>query len=71
VNTEFKNEALLEPQISAAAEAQVIMMQDLPVIPLYQRPIIELVSNKLVNYKLPGIAYEHSSFWNARQWYFR
>jgi peptide/nickel transport system substrate-binding protein len=71
VNVEFKTEALLEPQVSAAAEAQVIMMQDLPVVPLYERPIIELVTNKLVNYKLPNIANAHSSFWNARQWYFR
>jgi peptide/nickel transport system substrate-binding protein len=70
-NLEFQNEALLRPQLTFAAEAQVILMQDLAIVPLYQRPIIEVVSTRLVNHKLPGIHSSNSSFWNARQWYFK
>ena len=63
----------------ASAEAQVILMQDIAVIPLVQRPIVELVSANLQNYRLTnGISGSYSSnyyhawsFWNARQWYFK
>jgi hypothetical protein len=54
--------------VAASAEAQVILMQDIAIVPLVQRPVVELVSNRLANHKLPnGLT---SSFWNARQWYF-
>jgi peptide/nickel transport system substrate-binding protein len=68
-NVRFKSEATLETQVAAAAEIQVILMQDIPVIPLVHRPNIELVSDKLANFKLTNTT--TSSFWNARQWYFR
>ena len=55
--------------IAAAAQAQVNLMQDLVTVPLVQRPNIELVTSKLVNYKITNSTM--SSFWNARQWYFR
>jgi phosphoribosylamine--glycine ligase len=51
-------------------EAQVILMQDIPIVPLVQRSNIELVTQKLANYKITN-SYLTSSFWNARQWYFR
>jgi peptide/nickel transport system substrate-binding protein len=55
--------------VEAAAKAQVILMQDLPTIPLARRANVEVVNNKLQNHKLPnGLT---SSFWNARQWYFK
>jgi peptide/nickel transport system substrate-binding protein len=63
------NSTLGSEMVEAAAEAQVVLMQDLPTIPLVQRPKIELVAGTLENYKLPGG--ETSSFWNARQWWFR
>jgi peptide/nickel transport system substrate-binding protein len=73
-NTRFKTEIGLEAHM-ANAEAQVILMQDIALIPLVERPIIELVNVKLQNYRLAnGTSGEHtyaSSLWNARQWYFK
>jgi len=61
----------VDPKASAEiyAQAQVTLMQDIVVIPLVQRPYIELVTDRLTNYKLPNDRI--GSFWNARQWYFR
>jgi len=61
----------LDPKARADlyAQAQVTIMTDLVVIPLVQRPFVELVSDKLANYKLPN--HSVGSFWNARQWYFK
>jgi ABC-type transport system substrate-binding protein len=67
-NTRFDTSVGSE-MVEAAAEAQVILMQDLPTIPLVQRPKVEVVTATLENYKLPGG--ETSSFWNARQWWFK
>jgi peptide/nickel transport system substrate-binding protein len=69
-DTKFNSEVDTTLQLSAAAEAQVILMQDIAVVPLYQRPNVEIVPDKLANYKLHS-SYTNSSFWNARQWYFR
>jgi peptide/nickel transport system substrate-binding protein len=62
----------------ASAEAQLILMQDIAVIPVVERPVIELVSSKLQNYTLAtGVRSGFdgymtvTSFWNARQWWFR
>jgi ABC-type transport system substrate-binding protein len=63
------NSSIGSEGVEAAAEAQVILMQDLPTIPLARRANIEVVTAKLQNHKLPnGLT---SSFWNARQWYFK
>jgi peptide/nickel transport system substrate-binding protein len=55
-------------QVPAMAEAQVLFMQDIPVVPLVQRSNIEVVSGKLKNHKETNS--QVTSFWNARQWYF-
>jgi peptide/nickel transport system substrate-binding protein len=55
-------------QIPAAAEAQVIIMTDIPTVPLVLRSNIEVVSGKLKNHKETNS--QVTSFWNARQWYF-
>jgi peptide/nickel transport system substrate-binding protein len=68
-NAKFNSEIDLQAQVTAAAEAQVILMQDIVTIPLVQRPNVEVVTSKLANYKITNSA--TSSFWNARQWYFR
>jgi hypothetical protein len=61
--------SLGQEMVEAAAKAQYTIMQDIAVIPLVQRPHIEVISAKLQNHKLPnGVT---TSFWNARQWYFR
>jgi peptide/nickel transport system substrate-binding protein len=65
----FNAEIDLHTQVEAAAQAQVTLMQDIVVVPLVQRPNIEIVRDKLANYKLTNST--NSSFWNARQWYFR
>jgi peptide/nickel transport system substrate-binding protein len=69
LDSKFKSEAGLQAHVAAAAEAQFILMQDIVVVPLIQRPNIEIVRDKLANYKLTNST--NSSFWNARQWYFR
>jgi peptide/nickel transport system substrate-binding protein len=68
-NSKFNSGIELQTQVAAAAEAQVILMQDIVTIPLVQRPNIEIVTDKLANYKLTNST--TSSFWNARQWYFK
>ena len=65
----FNSEPDLHAQVEAAAEAQVILMQDVVVVPLVQRPNVEIVRDTLANYKLTNST--NGSFWNARQWYFR
>ena len=65
----FTAEIDLNRQVAQAAEAQVAVMQDINLIPLVQRANIEIVTERLANYKLPNST--TSSFWNARQWYFR
>ena len=55
--------------VSAAAQAQATLMQDLVTIPLVQRSNVEIVTGKLVNYRPTNST--TSSFWNARQWYFK
>ncbi|HKP54033.1 MAG TPA: peptide ABC transporter substrate-binding protein [Chloroflexia bacterium] len=65
----FISEVELQTQVVAAAEAQVTLMQDIVVVPLVQRANIEIVKDKLANYKITNSL--TSSFWNARQWYFR
>jgi peptide/nickel transport system substrate-binding protein len=69
-NRRFKTEIGLEAQL-ASAEAQVILMQDIAVIPLVERANVELVSTNLQNHKLTNGVNINSSFWNARQWYFK
>jgi peptide/nickel transport system substrate-binding protein len=68
-NAAFNAEIDPVAQLSAAAEAQFLLMRDIVTIPLFQYPRVELVRNNLANYKLPNSAL--SSFWNARQWYFK
>ncbi|HKP54035.1 MAG TPA: peptide ABC transporter substrate-binding protein [Chloroflexia bacterium] len=68
-NAKFNSEADLHAQVEAAAEAQAVLMQDIVVVPLVQRPNVEIVKETLANYKLASGT--TSSFWNARQWYFR
>jgi peptide/nickel transport system substrate-binding protein len=76
-NTRFKTEIGQEAKM-ANAEAQVIMMQDIAIIPLVQWPKIEVVQASLQNYTLTSstdFAYygyiPWSPFWNARQWWFK
>jgi peptide/nickel transport system substrate-binding protein len=66
---QFNTEANLSAQVEAAAEAQFTLMQDIVVVPLVLRSNIEVVTNKLANHKITNSL--TSSFWNARQWYFR
>ncbi len=68
-NDRFKFDIDPSVQAVAAAEAQSLIMQDIHTIPLVQRPNVEVVTNQLGNYKLPNNT--TSSFWNARQWYFK
>jgi peptide/nickel transport system substrate-binding protein len=56
-------------QVPAAAEAQVVLMTDIAIVPVVQRANIEVVSGKLVNHKETNS--QVTSFWNARQWYFK
>jgi peptide/nickel transport system substrate-binding protein len=68
-NTVFN--AHIDPvmQLSAATQAQTLLMTEITSIPLVLRPNVEVVTNALANYKLPNS--QVSSFWNARQWYFK
>jgi peptide/nickel transport system substrate-binding protein len=68
-NAKFNTEADLHAQVEAAAEAQFTLMQDIVVVPLVLRSNIEIVTNKLANHKITNSL--TSSFWNARQWYFK
>ena len=68
-NSRFNSELDPRAQLEAAAQAQYILMQDIVTIPLVLRPNIEIVRNTLANYKLTNTT--TSSFWNARQWYFK
>ncbi len=56
-------------QVPASAEAQVVLMTDIAIVPLVQRANIEVVSGKLANHKETNS--QVTSFWNARQWYFK
>jgi len=68
-NATFNSEIDPAAQVSAAAEAQVMLMGEIVTIPLVQRANIEIVRNTLANYKPTNSLV--SSFWNMRQWYFR
>jgi peptide/nickel transport system substrate-binding protein len=61
----------LDPKVQAesAAIAQVGIMQDIAVIPLFQRLNIEFYRNNLANKKTTNTSYSQS--WNATQWYFK
>ncbi|HYP21473.1 MAG TPA: ABC transporter substrate-binding protein, partial [Chloroflexia bacterium] len=53
----------------AAAQIQVEMMNDIAVMPLVQRPNIEIYRNTLQNRKVTNS--QASQWWNIMQWYFR
>ncbi|HEX2053189.1 MAG TPA: peptide ABC transporter substrate-binding protein [Actinomycetota bacterium] len=52
-----------------SAIAQVEMMRDVALIPLVERPIIEIYRNNMVNRKTPNNSF--STWWNITQFYFR
>ncbi|MEA2574899.1 MAG: peptide/nickel transport system substrate-binding protein [Chloroflexia bacterium] len=53
----------------AAAQIQVEMMNDIAVMPLVQRPNIEIFRNTLQNRKVTNS--QASQWWNIMQWYFK
>jgi peptide/nickel transport system substrate-binding protein len=53
----------------AAAQIQVEMMNDIAVMPLVQRPNIEIYRNTLQNRKVTNS--QASQWWNIMQWYFK
>lgn len=69
LNAIYNSEIDAKVQIPAAAEAQVLLMTDIAIVPVVQRSNIEVVSGKLANHKETNS--QVTSFWNARQWYFR
>jgi peptide/nickel transport system substrate-binding protein len=60
----------LDPKVGVAghAEAQVLIMQDVAVVPLATRANIEVINGKLMNHKETNS--QVTSNWNALQWYF-
>jgi ABC-type transport system substrate-binding protein len=61
----------LDPKVvaEASAQAQVGIMTDVAVIPLFQRLNIEFYRNNLQNKKTANTSFSQS--WNATQWYFK
>jgi ABC-type transport system substrate-binding protein len=53
----------------AAAQIQVEMMNDIAVMPLVQRPNIEIYRTTLQNRKVTNS--QASQWWNIMQWYFK
>jgi len=61
----------LDPKVvaEASAQAQVGIMTDIALIPLFQRLNIEFYRNNLQNKKTTNTSFSQS--WNATQWYFK
>jgi len=61
----------LDPKVvaEASAQAQVGIMTDIALIPLFQRLNIEFYRSNLQNKKTANTSFSQS--WNATQWYFK
>ncbi len=68
-NQLFKSNLDRKQQAEQSAIVQVEIMKDIAVIPLVERPIIEIYSNKMVNRRTTNSSY--ATWWNIPQYYFK
>ncbi|MEO5953371.1 MAG: peptide ABC transporter substrate-binding protein [Chloroflexia bacterium] len=68
-NAVFKAELERTKVAEQSALIQVEMMNDVAVIPLVSRPIIEIYTSKMMNRKTTNSS--APQWWNAAQWYFK
>lgn len=65
----FKSSLDRKQQAEQSAIVQVEMMKDVALIPLAERPIIEIYSNKMMNRRTTNSSY--TTWWNIAQYYFK
>ena len=68
-NQIFKAELDRKKQAEQSAIIQAEMTRDAALIPLVERPIIEIYSNKMVNRRTTNSSY--ATWWNLTQYYFK
>jgi ABC-type oligopeptide transport system substrate-binding subunit len=67
-NSQFKTEADRQKIAEYSAIAQTELMSDIILVPLYERPYVEVVRNTLKGRKMAGNTVPQ--WWNITQWHF-